>query len=260
MDEMEVDLDLNVVDPVGDAAMLLKINPDNMLPLICLMCMYISYSIMVWQSHKNRKKFIERKQAKFMAGEDMAASEDEEEDDEESETSSSSGSDSSEEETIMERYEKNMNQFKSLFTDGLKEDHIFGSILYCDPEDNYGQPQRLTTLYCFLLGIVAVDAVFSAAGAGEGEKTMATKLVQAALVSAIMFPCNFLFTFLFSKAKPAPIPIINYRQLQLKLQRAKRFQALLPASALQAKTGKVDFGDVLSGVAKKAKQPKPPPI
>ena len=89
---------------------------------------------------------------------------------------------------------------------------------------------------------------------------MMSKLVQCMLVSAIMFPCNFLFTFLFSKAKPAPIPIINYRQLQLKLQRAKRFQALMPERDF-SKPGKVNFSDVMGGVAKKArKAPKPPPV
>ena len=257
-EEMTVELEINVVDPVGDAAMLLNISPDNMLPLIALMCCYISYSVMVWQSHKNKKRFIEKKQAKFMIGEDMAASEDEEEESE-SESESSSGSESSQDETLAERYDKNMKLFKEGFGEGLKEEHIFGSILYCDPEDNYGQPQRLTTLYCFLLGILATDGIFSAGSAAE-PKTMMSKLVQCMLVSAIMFPCNFLFTFLFSKAKPAPIPIINYRQLQLKLQRAKRFQALMPERDF-SKPGKVNFSDVMGGVAKKArKAPKPPPV
>ena len=70
MDEMEVEIEINVVDPIGDAAMLLNINPDNMLPLIALMCMYISYGTLMHVSRTNQKKHIERKQAKFLAGED----------------------------------------------------------------------------------------------------------------------------------------------------------------------------------------------
>ena len=50
MDEMEVELEINVVDPIGDAAMLLNINPDNMLPLICLMVLYISYGTLMHMS------------------------------------------------------------------------------------------------------------------------------------------------------------------------------------------------------------------
>jgi hypothetical protein len=110
----------------------------------------------------------------------------------------------------------------------MREEHIFGCILYVSNDDNYGQPQRLTTLYCLVLGTIAVDAVFSAGSAGEGEQTMMTKIVSAMMVSFIMFPCNMLFTFLFTKSKPPPIPIINYKLLKIKLQRNKRFKALLP--------------------------------
>ena len=77
----------------------------------------------------------------------------------------------------MEKFDTNWKNFTAANSDGFKEEHIFGSIFFCDPEDNYGQPQRLTTLYCFLLGTVAVDAVFSAGSAGAGEKTFATKMV-----------------------------------------------------------------------------------
>ena len=256
MDEMKVDVQMTVPDPAGDAALLLNINPDNMLPIICLFILYISYVVMMCMSKKKMARYRENQQAKFMAGVDPSKLRPEAEE-ESSSDDSSSGSESSEEESMWEKFSKKNEVFTEHIGAGLREDHIFGSILYADPEDNYGQPQRLTTLYCFLLGTIATDSMFQAANAGDGEPTMATRVVGAMIVSAIMFPCNTLFTFLFTKSKPPPVPIINYKLLKIKLQRNKRFKAM---EADKLPKGPGSDKNVFN-LAKRAagKVPKPPP-
>eukprot|EP01052_Picozoa_sp_SAG31_P017620 SAG31_NODE_1214_length_9340_cov_30.386799_1_plen_682_part_10 len=256
MDQMEITVEINVPDPAGDAALLLNINPDNMLPIIALFTMYISYVVMMCLSKRKMARYREDQQAKFMAGEDLANLRPKEEE-ESSEEESSSGSESSEEETMWQKFQRKSDVFGEEFVSGLKGDHIFGSILYADPEDNYGQPQRLTTLYCFLLGTVATDSMFQAEAAGDGEPTLADRVIGAAIVSFIMFPCNFLFTFLFTKSKPPPVPIINYKLLKIKLQRNKRFKAM---EADKQPKGPASDKNIYN-LAKRAqgKVPKPPP-
>jgi len=124
MDEMEVDVKVNTVDPAGDALLLLNINPDNMLPIIALFTLYISYITMMCMSKKKLARYREGMQAKFMAGEDLANLAEAEEE-EESEDSESSGSESSEEETMWQNFSKKSGVFSEKFGEGaLLSSHL----------------------------------------------------------------------------------------------------------------------------------------
>ena len=178
IDEFKPELNLNVIDPFGDAALLANINPDNMFPLLLVCGLYCAYASLCFVA--KRKDVADRRIALIKASEEDFDELPEEEEDEPDRTK--------------------CGKCCHTFSQALKTEHSLVSISSTAYDDEFSRCMRITVVFCLILGTYAVDAAFNAGDAG-GD-TIGAMVATSMAVTLCMYPSNVLFVYMFAKVGP----------------------------------------------------------
>eukprot|EP01047_Picozoa_sp_COSAG01_P006203 COSAG01_NODE_223_length_21401_cov_17.490423_6_plen_4426_part_00 len=179
LDEFKPELNLNVIDPFGDAALLANINPDNMFPLLLVGGLYILYGSLCFIS--KRKDVADRKRALRLASE---------QDPDEMPT----------EEEQDEPQRGLCGRLCGQFKTGMAGEHSLLSVASTSHDDEFTRCMRITVVFCIIIGTYAIDAAFNAGDAG-GD-TLGAMITTSIAVALCMYPCDLLFVYMFAKVGP----------------------------------------------------------
>ena len=182
LDEFKPELNINVIDPFGDAQLLAHINPENMMPLVGVCVFYATYICLTLLSRK--KDQYDRRKAYRKAGD-----EDENDTDEQSKPEKHYG------DGVFGR----MRAFGAGIYNGLLDEHSLGMVFTTNYDDPFTRGMKITCLFCLMIGTVAVDAAFNANS--QGGTTLGAMMTTSFVVSIIMYPCNVMFVFMFAKVR-----------------------------------------------------------
>jgi hypothetical protein len=209
LDEFKPELNLNVIDPFGDAALLANINPDNMFPLLLVLGLYCAYGSLCFVA--KRKDVADRKIALMKASEQDFDEALEEEEDAPKRTK--------------------CGWFCFQFTDNMKREHSLVSISTTAYNDEFSRCMRITVVFCLILGTYAVDAAFNAGDAG-GD-TIGQMVATSMAVTLCMYPSNVLFVYMFAKVGPTAAQMSAAKD-----EAAKRVDSMKPPSKTKGKPSK----------------------
>ncbi|CAG9463240.1 unnamed protein product [Pedinophyceae sp. YPF-701] len=191
--------ELNLVNPIGDADLLTKLDLSNALALIVVGMLLAGFSAMMIYGYrkdlKDRHKLhLQLKMTLLQGGEEKP-------------NPAKHARPTVPENAPDERVEVDV--WKDVRTAVLVDNEV-ASIIYTRPTDHYTRPQRLLVLLSIILGQIAIVAVFF----GIDPSNIAAKAVIGVVTSLAVAPARFMFKWVFQRSS-----YVKPVQRDLKLRR-----------------------------------------